>query len=620
MLLRLIVDANRVLSVDTLLDDVWSAQPEPASAGTLQSHVSLLRRIVGSQLDFTPPGYVLHLGAEDLDSWCYERDLNRAQAALAGGEAQRAAALLRGALARWRGPALAEVAAEMWAVPEATRLEELRIAGVETLVKCLLLVANDSEAVSLAEWAVSEHPLREHLWAHLMMGLARQGRNAEALRAYQRLRQHLVDGLGLDPSPYLSALEQGVLAQRPIEELWNIWVAGALDLPGPTREAGQAGHGPLAVAAEPAETDISGPPLAPDGVFGRQAELEVLEQAARSVLAEQAATVAVVTSEPGMGRSKLVELVAGRVQPLGYRSAGTYRLGTSGAELAELAERLHAESGDGPPQYLVFEDLHDASDASVHALDAVLAALRDLPVLVALTARHTHVPADGSAERLLQNLARNPATVSVALRGLEADELAALAAHRGGEAAVATDTAALAEATGGNPSLVAVLVEQARPGRPESLPPTLSDLVEEWVSPLSPWGRAVLDVIALARRSVGLWDLSDVLGRPAVDVVAAIDELDRLDLLAYEPDGRVRVRLAVVAQALVESLSPGRRVLLSAQLSARGRGPGFAGGERRVGERRGGDRRGADSESTPTLLDARFRTRRDPGSLLPDRA
>lgn len=618
MLLRLIVDANRVLSVDTLLDDVWSAQPEPASAGTLQSHVSLLRRIVGSQLDFTPPGYVLHLGAEDLDSWCYEQDLNRAQAALAGGEAQRAAALLRGALARWRGPALAEVADEMWALPEATRLEELRIAGVETLVKCLLLVANDSEAVSLAEWAVTEHPLREHLWAHLMMGLARQGRNAEALRAYQRLRQHLVDGLGLDPSPYLSALEQGVLAQRPIEELWNIWVAGALDLPGPSVEPVQTA---VAVVPELAETVTAGPPSAPAGLFGRQAELEMLEQAARSVLAEQAATVAVVTSEPGMGRSKLVELIAGRVQPLGYRPTGTYRLGASPEQLSELAERLHAESGDGPPQFLAFEDLHDASDGSVRALDAVLGALRDLPVLVVVTARHTHVPADGSAERLLQSLARHPATVSVALRGLDGDELAALAAHHGGEPAVPTDTTALAEATGGNPSLAAVLVDHARRGRPESLPPTLTDLVEEWVSPLAPWGRAVLDVIALAGRSVGLWDLSDVLGRPAVDVVAAIDELDRLDLLAYEPDGRVRVRLPVLAQALVENLSPGRRVLLSAQLSDRGRGPGFAGAERRLGERRGGDRRGSESERTPpTLLDVGFRTRRDPGSLLPDRA
>ena len=192
-----------------------TATPPPAASATLQSHVSQLRKVLGDRVQSSAAGYVLRLDLANLDAAEFERRYAIGASLLAEGDAHAAAASLREALLLWRGRALQDVADRQWAQPEAARLEELRSVAVEQLLQARLESGEHERVVPDAEAAVEEEPLREQRWATLIVALYRSGRQADALRAYQRLRGLLLDELGIDPSPPLTALEAAVLRQDP---------------------------------------------------------------------------------------------------------------------------------------------------------------------------------------------------------------------------------------------------------------------------------------------------------------------------------------------------------------------------------------------------------------------
>ncbi len=118
------------------------------------------------------------------------------------------------ALGRWRGSALADVAGYSWALGETARLERLRIGALESWLIALIDLGRSTQAVAEAEAAVEADPYSDGLWATLMKALHRSGRQTEALRAYQRLRE-LLDESGLEPSGKLSALEEAIARDDP---------------------------------------------------------------------------------------------------------------------------------------------------------------------------------------------------------------------------------------------------------------------------------------------------------------------------------------------------------------------------------------------------------------------
>ncbi len=215
LLLDLALADGRPVPADRLLEDVWSGEHAPARNG-LQVHVSRLRKALGEDRIATRGGgYALDLPRDALDAACFERLAVEGRAALHAGDAAAAATLLRDALSLWRGDALVDFADNDFARPVITRLEESRFATIEDRVDADLALGRHVELIGELEALVQEHPLRERLWAQLMTALYRAGRQADALRAYQRARTVLAEQVGIDPGPALRELEQAVLRQDP---------------------------------------------------------------------------------------------------------------------------------------------------------------------------------------------------------------------------------------------------------------------------------------------------------------------------------------------------------------------------------------------------------------------
>ena len=212
LLALLLLDVNRVVSTDRIVDALWGEEPPRTAATSLQNFVSQLRKLLGSDVVVTkPPGYQLRIEREQLD---LERFTRLVEESRAEPPAERAAKL-RHALALWRGPPLADLGFEAFAQQEIGRLEELRLAAIEDRVEAELEAGRHSDLVGELEAFADEHPLRERLRSHLMLALYRSGRQAEALQIYHDTRRVLVDELGIEPSPTLQQLHGAILRQDP---------------------------------------------------------------------------------------------------------------------------------------------------------------------------------------------------------------------------------------------------------------------------------------------------------------------------------------------------------------------------------------------------------------------
>jgi DNA-binding SARP family transcriptional activator len=228
LLAKLLLHPNQVVSTEELIVAVWGEEPPPTVKQSLQNHVAALRKAIEAGNGAGPPrtlvtrdpGYLLRVDPERLDLHRFQRLDREGRQALAGGDPARAADLLRQALALWRGPALADVAASAdIAWPELVGVEELQVASTEARIEAELALGRHHELVAELEALVRVFPLREHLHGQLMLALYRSGRQADALAAYRAARKVLVDELGIEPSVGLQRLEQAILAQDPALDL-----------------------------------------------------------------------------------------------------------------------------------------------------------------------------------------------------------------------------------------------------------------------------------------------------------------------------------------------------------------------------------------------------------------
>jgi predicted ATPase/DNA-binding SARP family transcriptional activator len=413
LLTRLLLSANHVVSADRLAEDLWSGNPPPHSTATLRVYISRLRRVLGRHAGILltqAHGYRLKVGKDQLDAARFERLVRDADADMAAGRAERAAVTLREALDLWRGPALSDVAEMAFAQADAGRLEEARLAALESRVDADLACGRHASLVAELEGLTAGHPLRERLTGQRILALYRCGRQADALSAYTELGDRLRSELGIDPSPELRRLQERILRQDPGLD-WH---------PGRADDAVEDGRGALAAEAvarppaldeepgrearQPGAAPVPGWPTETTSFIGREAELDTIGELLRL------SRLVTLTGPGGCGKSRLALRA-------GAQAAERYPDGVWLVELAPVsrpdlvvptvAQALSAREEPGQnllgsitarlrdsEALLILDNCEHVSDA---ASDMIATLLRSCPRLRVLATSQTRLVVPGEA-------------------------------------------------------------------------------------------------------------------------------------------------------------------------------------------------------------------------------
>ncbi|MDQ7908255.1 BTAD domain-containing putative transcriptional regulator [Phytohabitans sp. ZYX-F-186] len=359
LLTCLLINANRFVSADRLIAELWGDQPPESAAKTLQVYVYRLRRALGSppvRLLTRPGGYELSVAPDEVDAGRFAALVDQGREALAGREAATAVARLTEALSLWRGRPLADVPHTPTVLAEAERLEERRLCAWEDLADAKLAVGRHAELVAELRELVAEHPLREPLWARLLVALHRCGRRSDALAAYATVAGVLSDELGVRPGSELRRIHQQLLADEPEPP------APPPDLPAPRAASYQL------------------PGRVPDFV-GRHEQVDRvlgLLDARRGPAGAAAARTVLVTGKAGVGKSAFAVHVADLMRdafPDGQLFADLRGPENSTAEPADVLASLLKTLG------VTGAEIPDGVAERARRYRAVLAGLRVLVVL-----------------------------------------------------------------------------------------------------------------------------------------------------------------------------------------------------------------------------------------------
>jgi DNA-binding SARP family transcriptional activator len=607
LLAILLVEAGRVVSVDRLVDLLWGDTPPSAAIASLQAYVSQLRRIIEpDRPPRTParvimtqdPGYALKVEPDDLDGLAFLKMVAEGRDLLDAGMAEDAAARLEDALRLWRGQPLTGFESEPWAVAPAARLTDARDTALEDRMDAWLVLNRHTRAASELEEMVQERPLRERRWAQLILATYRSGRQADALRAYQRCRVVLGDELGIEPGPELRRLEAAVLAQDPSLDLATVEVGPQ---PAPTKEASPG---------SPAGTSR---PFEVHKVQLDRMQLRIADAA------DGRGGVVVLVGEPGVGKTTLAERAAEMAAGAGLCSVWSRCLDASSApaywpwvqlfrrvaQTPKVVEaRRHLEGGGVAPddgnvaKFRVYDaavealsevaagsglaclidDLHAADQASLELLVLVAGDLPRLPVFVAATLRDTE-PSE-ALNRTLGELLTLRGAERLAVTPLAPDEVGALVGRALGEQPDPRVTKVLYERTGGNVfyllELVRLLESEYR-GRAlttddvikSEVPSGVRDVIARRVGRLPDNTRSVLTLAAIAGPSADLDLLEHAALVDSEQLMLALEPAVAAGLLATD-DSRwgYRFRHPLIQESIHSGVSSVDRSRLHARVAA----------------------------------------------------
>jgi DNA-binding SARP family transcriptional activator len=224
VLAMLLINRNRAVGQDSLIDATWDQSPVAAARTSIHSYVSNLRGVLGKAgvdpyavLASARPGYRLNVADGDCDLDRFIADKTAGMRAAASGKFEQASGHLSAALAEWRGPVLDDLHNFAFVETFATALMEdymlVQIARAEAEIACGRVHSVIGELEALA----AKHPYREPLWAQLITAYYVAERQSDALEAYRRLKTLLAEDLGIDPGPTISALHARILRQEQLD-------------------------------------------------------------------------------------------------------------------------------------------------------------------------------------------------------------------------------------------------------------------------------------------------------------------------------------------------------------------------------------------------------------------
>jgi DNA-binding SARP family transcriptional activator len=307
LLAVLLLARGRALTADELAELLWAPGPVPRSAAvTVRTYVKRLRQSLGpagrDRIVTAPGGYLIRVEPGELDIAVMEQELAAARASGRAAAWDQAAVQASAALGLWRGEPLADAKLPPLAEQEAARLTEMRLQARELRIEADLALARHAEAVTELLQLIAAHPVRERLYALLMLALYRCGRRAEALAAYRAARDVLAREIGADPGPELQSLQQQVLRDDP----------ALAPPPAPGGPAGPPGQRARAALAGQVPRQL---PAGVTHFTGRAAELAALTGLLDQVRAQPAGTVVIsaVGGTAGVGKTALAVHWAHRV-------------------------------------------------------------------------------------------------------------------------------------------------------------------------------------------------------------------------------------------------------------------------------------------------------------------
>lgn len=220
LLVSLLIDANRVVSVETLVARLWGDASPPGARNTLQNYVLRLRRVLQSTGESgpvltCPPGYLIHVAGDAVDLHRFDSLVRRATIRTTEGDAQRASVLLREALGLWRGQPLSDLPSELLQREVVPALTERWLGALELRIAADLVLGRQADVLPLLQELTSTYPLRERFWAQRMLALYRCARQGEALTCYRTVSALLAEELGVHPGAELRELHRQVLTADP---------------------------------------------------------------------------------------------------------------------------------------------------------------------------------------------------------------------------------------------------------------------------------------------------------------------------------------------------------------------------------------------------------------------
>ena len=216
LLARLCTAPNSPLHPDRLIDEIWGETPPPSAHHLIQVYVSRLRKLLGTvderpRIDREPAGYLLRVETEEMDALRLISLVTRARE-FSAGELAASWNVLGQAVGLWQGQPFGKLAHESDALrTHALSLTETYLGAVESYVDVGLELGYHRDLAGELDGLIDEHPYRERFWQQLMLALYRSGRQVDALRAFQSLRQTLGEELGIEPAPESAELERAIL-------------------------------------------------------------------------------------------------------------------------------------------------------------------------------------------------------------------------------------------------------------------------------------------------------------------------------------------------------------------------------------------------------------------------
>ena len=596
VLAALVIMRDQVVSSDRLADCVWGEAGPANTTGAIQAYVSHLRRRLQPEasarrrdgvIASTGAGYVLRLGPEAVDAWCFERAVDAA-ASLAPADAAR---VLDEALRLWRGSPYAEYAGEAWVEAETVRLTELRAVARERLLDARLRLGDAAVLVGELEALIAEDPLREERWRLLVLALYRAQRQADALSALRRARATLAEELGVDPGPALRSLEEQVLAQAP-----------ELDASTPATR-------PATAHRAPSESVV------PADLVERARETAVLRRVVDELAAGTAGCV-LIEGPAGIGKSRLL-LEASRLatshgvrvlsargsqleQSFGFGAVRqlfepflgdperrdallTGAAAGAGRVFDDVAAEVPAQHGGfavlhglywmtvnlaaDQPLMICVDDVQWCDSASLRFLAYVLKRLEGLPVLVVLSRRTGELLPDDDA--LLAEIALDPAVTLLRPAPLSAEAAGTLVRERLGDGAESF-VSACHRMTSGNPLLLRQLL---RALEDEGIPPDVSHvdtvravgsravsaLVTLRLRRMPSAVTAAARAVAVLGEAAGLPTVAALAQLPEREVAAALDTLSRSEVLTE--DHHLTFVHPLIREAVYDDLPAAERAL-----------------------------------------------------------